>query len=418
MAVVEQVSGDNTNPQGGGTERDIPCGNSPYSLQSLQINAQVTNRIAGVRSHLYCKVPTNTAAHDTAITFRINGSNGFQAISVLAGTTGEFEDVSNVDAIISGDEINYRVVVGAGGGAITIELLRTLFAASVNTAGIYVANTQQSGLELSEAGSSYYCLTDAMSGVNTNEAFAQTQINTPATGKRLFVYAPTNTILVGSTTIRTRKNGGIDWDGPGTSMFVTYTAGVSGILEDLSRTDSIAVGDEYNTAVVMVNDAVLSFELQTIAVTLETTNGKSQCVGGEASFGMGAVSVTNYATLSGGGPFSGGSETNHAVETDIPQGYITNAQCYVSANSRASGSTFFRVRKNAAASVVVVTITNGVTGFFQDAVNRASFRSGDELNLGLILLIASGSLTLRTCGCLLQTLRKVSADGPAVGIAA
>ena len=65
-------------------------------------------------------VQTNSLGTTTTWAFRKNGADGNGVITVGAGLTGTFQDLTNLDDMVLGDLICYQYREGGGGGALTI----------------------------------------------------------------------------------------------------------------------------------------------------------------------------------------------------------------------------------------------------------------------------------------------------------
>lgn len=83
--------------------------------------SQVTCRNATTLSRLRAYVSVNSASGTSTVKLRKNGADGNQAVSITTGATGEFEDTSNSDSLVAGDEACYQFTAG-GSGAITFSV--------------------------------------------------------------------------------------------------------------------------------------------------------------------------------------------------------------------------------------------------------------------------------------------------------
>jgi len=94
-----------------------PC--TQGSIRNSTVEAQVQSRCWRPRtySNMYVNVSANTHSTSTVITFRINGANGNQTITIPASTTGYFEDAVNTDAVVVNDDVNFQIVRGTGGSS-------------------------------------------------------------------------------------------------------------------------------------------------------------------------------------------------------------------------------------------------------------------------------------------------------------
>lgn len=88
-------------------------------------NAQEANAQAPVAgsfrlSFYTVQILANTLGTATEWVFRKNGADGNGLITIGAGLTGVFQDLTNVDDMVLGDLINYQYREGGGVGALTI----------------------------------------------------------------------------------------------------------------------------------------------------------------------------------------------------------------------------------------------------------------------------------------------------------
>jgi hypothetical protein len=97
---------------------------------------------------MYVNVSANTHSTSTVITFRINGANGNQTITIPASTTGYFEDAVNTDAVVVNDDVNFQIVRGTGGSSTFANIgvyAENLGALVVQTSGVSSATFSTAG---------------------------------------------------------------------------------------------------------------------------------------------------------------------------------------------------------------------------------------------------------------------------------
>lgn len=98
--------------------------NATESLIQLRAN------VAHIASNLECHLSLNTITATSTLTFRKNGGNGNQSVSIASSTTGFFEDVVNTDTILTSDELDYQLVTGATGTSLTMNTIGYLITAT------------------------------------------------------------------------------------------------------------------------------------------------------------------------------------------------------------------------------------------------------------------------------------------------
>lgn len=96
--------------------------NATESLIQLRAN------FAHTASNLECHLSLNTVTAASTFTFRKNGGNGNQSVSIASSTTGFFEDAVNTDTILTSDELDYQLVTGATGTSLTMNTMGYLIA--------------------------------------------------------------------------------------------------------------------------------------------------------------------------------------------------------------------------------------------------------------------------------------------------
>lgn len=107
--------------------------NATESLIQLRAN------VPHVASNLECHLSLNTVTAASTLTFRKNGGNGNQSVSITASTTGFFEDTVNTDTILTADELDYQLTTGATGTSLTMNTIGYLITATAvkSQAGLF-----------------------------------------------------------------------------------------------------------------------------------------------------------------------------------------------------------------------------------------------------------------------------------------
>lgn len=133
-----------------------PC--TQGSIRNATVEAEVESKCWRPRtySNMYVNVATNTHTTDTTITFRVNGADGNQTITVPAGATGYFEDAVNTDSIVVNDNVNFKIVRGSGGSS------------RFSNIGVYAENSGAMIAQTSSVSSATFS-----SAVSINAAFGQ-----------------------------------------------------------------------------------------------------------------------------------------------------------------------------------------------------------------------------------------------------
>lgn len=361
------------------------CNGPRLAVSSGEANKQVTYRTAGVLSNLYTRVLTNDRAAST-MRSRDNVTDGNQVITITGSTTGEFEDTTNSDTVVAGDEYAHSIVTGAGGTTFTRSIASCLFAATTNTVGIMTVD--YGGASVAGSASDRFFNLVGTQGTSTTEANNKIEINCDGTLKNGLVYISTNGRDV-NIVLNTRIAG---VDG---AITLTVVALTTGFFEDIVNTDAVVAGQDCNWVIQLDASGAGSASFRTVKVEFETTNGKSVFGLGSAATAEAMSASTTYFL-----PLSGDFLNDFTTETDVTHDAnvaFTGSMlwCNLSTNTIA-GNSELRFRKNAANGNQVVTITGLTTGEFMDAVNTDSVIATDEVNYTFIGGAAGTSMTIRS----------------------
>lgn len=197
------------------------------------------NRIpkAGTLKNMSVNVAANARVNDVVLKSRINGADGTLLITIAAGTTGIFEDITHSDTVAEGDLADTAHTYGAGTDSISYWYFALDYVAAsnqrftlLNNAGSAVIPTTAVTNYLHMGGGIGSGATEADRQIRPREAITLTNMST------LIV---ANTITA-SSTLKLRKNGA---DG---NLLITVAASTSGTFNDSSNSDSIAASDDIN----------------------------------------------------------------------------------------------------------------------------------------------------------------------------
>jgi hypothetical protein len=202
---------------------------------------------------VYCD--SNTAAEDAIITFRINGGDGNQTITIPHGTIGSFEDVTHTDSVITNDVLDWHVVKG-GIGDIKISLIQ-MKAVGNNSMCI---NSRPFGTDISFGTTQYRTVFGNLFAQTAAEAPAACPILNEQTAKNLYVKVTANT-LDGNTVVTLRKNNA------DTTLSITISAGDIGNYHNTSDLISFSSTDTIDYQVVS-GGSMGAITLRMIAVDL------------------------------------------------------------------------------------------------------------------------------------------------------
>lgn len=176
-------------------------------------------------------------------------------------------------------------------------------------------------------------------------------------------------------------------DGANGSQSVTIPAGTTGTFEDTVNSDSLVDGSLFNSQLVV--GAGGDITLGVIFYTLSTVSNTTPILCTADANRIWYSTVVAHARI--GGALYPTDETN-VLYIVWAATTLSNLRVYVHA-SDSSQSSVVRTRINQANGNLLVTITAGTTGSFEDTINTDSVSVGQTLNyiLGPVLLAGTGS---------------------------
>ena len=217
--------------------RSIPF--SILGIQTTETKVQYTWRTTGIFELLRIYVSANATTTASSLFFRQNAANTTVTVAPGAGLTGEFEDTLNTVTITAGDEINFRVTVGAT-GALTVHIVqiqgRTLTApwVAADAGGVTITLTTTDIFNVVESQLGFPSTpTESLYQLKTRSAY---------TAQNMQANAGANTSSTNGL-VRLRVNTA------DSTMLVTVTASTTGIFEDTSNTVAIVSGNLINYSI-------------------------------------------------------------------------------------------------------------------------------------------------------------------------
>lgn len=384
----------------------LPCGHVGPS--SAEAGIQAPSRSAGTFSKLYIRVTANDRTATSTLTFRNAGADGSQQVSIGAGLTGEFMDSSSTDAVLGGGELlNYKLIVGSGGTVFTWALIGILF--QPNTGQVVRYEALGLGSTVAPGNTQYQSLT-GLGSTQATEANEQHKIRLTGTLKRLFANIATNSLTTATTTIRTRVNGANG------AQSVSIGAGLTGVFEDTSNTDSVVSGDLVNYQTVVAAGGAGTLTYGNIGCELLVSSGDQYQLMSATSNGVSvALSTTTYL-LPSGVLASSTTEDNHKGRVNTP-GFITSKlQAFVISNT-ITATTTIRTRKNNANGAQTLSIGSGLTGFFEDASNTDTYATNDFMNYQIVTGGSGTAIRFNNLGVLVTPLGVIAPSSIASALA-
>jgi hypothetical protein len=186
-------------------------------------------------SSLRAYVDNNTVTATSTLRTRINGNNGNQTLSIPATATGAFEDTTNTDNVLIGQNVNLQLVVGATGTSITLKSAQL----KSHAPGRQIAAARPGTVTLAFGTTVYVTIEGDPQSVNAVEADVQITARARFIARNMYVNISANT-LDGDTTFRLRKSSGA---GGNSNLVVTVAATLTGQFEDTTDVDTFVETD-------------------------------------------------------------------------------------------------------------------------------------------------------------------------------
>lgn len=335
------------------------------AFPSAATEADVATRIRATSvtlKNLFVRVTLNSLDGSTTVQTRKNAANGNLAVTVGAGATGVFEDLTNSDSLADGDDANYQVVTGGTAGTITILVFSVTFDAAVMRS---VMSASSSGTFTADQ---FLPLNGRHDGGST-EAIEQYTFRYSATLRRLMGRVSANASTM-ATVMRFRKNGANG------SMAVSVGAGATGDFEeDNATTDSVVAGDEGNFMV----DAAEGADITVPKMQLWVDSARFSFLSGQAGVGSFPLTGVDSFPPIGSWPEFQTTEANVKMATRVLTLILKNLFVNVSLNTSTMATVCF-TRLNGVDGALNVSIGAGATGIFEDTTNSDTVAVGTDLN--------------------------------------
>lgn len=331
-----------------------------------ETSAQVISP-AGVYS--MASVFVQSSSGTATITFRKNGSNGSQVISIGSSLTGWFQDTTHTDTVSNGDSVCLQVVTSSGvtlAGAITC-----MFTPSGGTAVGYYGQGNVRGPNGS-AGTWYNWLAGIAQSNSLIEAQVQTVWRAAGTFSGLSMFPNSGS-----------QQPSVNFRNTGVTGNQVLTAGGSGARQtDTTHTDTVASGDKI-ALLTGSNDRWSS-----VYMRFTSSDDHYEILCGN----MGGVNNGSHY-FSVFGETSSPGTTESRVQAKVPIGItLSKLRINVSLNVALNGTTTFNSRINGSSGNLTVAVPFGTTGFFEDTTHSDTLTAGDLFNSIAVGTQTSGSV--------------------------
>jgi hypothetical protein len=369
MASVLLIIGGSTMSPGTGATYYHSVAEGESSGVATEANNQTVWRTAGTFSKARIYLTLNNATSASTLTLKKNGSNANITASLTALTTGIFEDAVNSDSISAGDTYYYSLING-GGGTVVPSYIQIVFVASSDTSKRY----SSSGSALAGVSTTVYFTIANLrgnAGSLTSETTQRTKSRGSGTLKNLFVFISTNTRTT-TTTIKSRKNAA---DG---NLTVSVGSTTTGIFEDTTNSDTIAIDDIIDWAIVLGSDGSHNLVIDEIASDIITSDSTYLFLS-KATVTL--FTATSYSSI--GGLITGGAtrSTEDPAKNKFNNsgGTLSKLSVQIATNSFSTTSSC-TTRINGSNGNLTVSIPTVSTGFFDDTTNSDTIAINDDVN--------------------------------------
>lgn len=184
-------------------------------------------------------VIANTRNAATVFTLRTNAADTALTVSVASSSgAGVFEDTANTAAVVTGDDLNWKIVGGGSSGTFTLNAIKVESESTTGKAQLLVHDAV--GTAFSIASAFRFFALGGLITFSATESDAQQAAPEAVTLSELHVILSANT-RASSTSFGVRKNTGI-----GTLQVVVAASTGAGVFTDVSHSDAIAATDLVN----------------------------------------------------------------------------------------------------------------------------------------------------------------------------
>ncbi len=352
---------------------------------SMQVAAESSRprpiRISGTFSKLALSI--NNVGASRVLRFRDNTTNGNQSIQLANGNEGIYGASANTETVISGDIVN--TLLTEAGTDPTLFWVRNVFQADTNHSSFWGIG-RSFGISFNSATQRAPVLGGLP--IPSSASANHTHLIKAAGNVAWFYVNITSNARVSDSVFGLEKNGS------NSALAVTVGAGLSGLFENLTDSESIDIDDLICIRITNGAGASETMNISTWGATFTNTIANTNDIGGFAGSGTTrAASATEDYWGFGGNVSLPKIDEVPAQFTHGFNGVCKQARVLISANTYADDAVM-AVRKDGANGNQSVTVVAGTTGWFEDSVNSDKFSSDSLMNLA-ISGGTSGSITLR-----------------------
>lgn len=329
-----------------------------WGSSSVEANVEFHVTKDGTFSGLTTLTDSANTSGDSTFTFRKNGSDGNQSVTVAQNTAGINQDTVNSDSVSEGDTVSIGLTTTAG--SIGIASLTILFEADDGSTTQFLMSRGSPSAFGNNNTVRYIVPVGEIITTNfTNESNASNYIMTDAVASNLGVYILDNTRTT-DTRFALRKNGALG------NQLVTFSGGQTGFASDSINTDSIAADDLINFRMQTFGSGN-QITLRNIQLTLTSDNPQEMTLLGGGPYVRSSTGAALYGRVGGGSGNPSGNEVNNNSVLGV-DATLSKFSIYTSANASNRNMTI-TFRSGFSNGNQSVTNNAGVTGWSQDLSN-------------------------------------------------
>jgi hypothetical protein len=353
------------------------------STSQTEAIEEVPLREAGNLYGLSTRILTNTLTDPLTVVLRKNGADTDATVTYGTGETGIKSSLQTRVGVESGDRLCLKATLTAGAGTKSASYTATVltFMPTDRKKTISLLSGQSS-VTTSTAGTTYMLPCGDGWGTGAAESDFQIEMLIAGSLRGFFGYLSSNTRNA-NVSIQTRVNGS---DG---NCVVTFGATETGLKEDTSNSDVVAVGDLVAVARIVAAGSG-SITARGVGILVETAN--NQFVMANASVAS-PVTDTAYYGMCGQTLDSPGN-VNFRVAPHMTFA-ITTIAARVTGNTLVSNDTTFATYIDTAAGTHNITYGPGVTGTKRSVGYDQLVGGNPTLQVRVTTVIADGTFTFR-----------------------
>lgn len=325
----------------------------------------------GTFSRLKVYITSNTCNGTQVVTIMKGGVATSMALTVPAATTGDFEDSVNSVASVANDTFEYRYVTGGTSGTCQVKTVSCAFDATTNTVQHWQTTQGDHGTTTTK----YQSLSGSGLSGYVPENVARCRIRAVGTLRNSYVYVSSNGRTTAATVFTLRIFGA------SSTVTMSIPASGTGFFENATSTASVSTGQPCNWMI--ASTAVGTLVYRYIGLEFITTDNSSNLLAGcNAVNGFSQAGGNTYYYCPVSLAIAHGTAAGAEIKMPFP---CTASGLFININSNSlTGTSTFKLFKNGVVTACVVSLSTGVTGLWEDAVNSVSVNANDRISFQAI----------------------------------